>query len=403
MRWDDIQILKALHHLENSESGYLLNGFVLMEKIRPSVPADIGLDANLFAKELVLARTAGYIEFNDQARGGHLADPWINGHYWLQQIRDIRLTLSGRDRALGRILLYPPPDPAEDDGRNISTLTLREVATAIGASYSLPQLRQFLSDSGLPPFPTIDEGSASSAEVLLSLLEDLHAGGSAGRRALRVFIGSWLSNRLHSWPSLETRKSVLTHLGQQGWHLHGDRIVVGEQVAAPLDPRHLSGPIVATVVRTDVAASTQMRRTLGETAWADRRDEHYSSLRRLLEDYQGNEINDLGDGLLTWFASPVEAVRFAIAAMNEAETMTLAIRIAIDCGECKVLEPSNLLDGLVLARVERLVARASPHEVLISNSVRPLLGDAAPVLSSKDVELADFGPMTAYLVSALQH
>jgi len=397
MRWDDVQILRQIHELENGESGFLLSGYSLMEKIRPSVPTDPIRDANLFAKELLLARSAGCVDFNDQAYSGPLANPASNGHLWLQQIRDISLTLPGRDRALGRLVIANPPDPSEDDGRNIASLTLQEIADAIGATYSPRQVEAFLTDSGLTDEYLAQMRGSSSAELMQSLLENLNAGGSAARRLLRTFLGSWLSNRLHSWPDLATRRKVMTHLAQQGWHLRGDRLIVGEQLPAPDDPHVIQGPIVATVVRTDIAGSTQLRKSMGEAPWSDLRDEHYTSLRRLLEDYRGTEINDLGDGLLIWFASPVGAVRFATAAVDEAVKIQLTIRVAIDTGECRLLDPTNDLDGLPLARVERLAARTAPGEVLISDSVRPLVRGLEP-FQTKNVELPDFGPMIAYVV-----
>jgi class 3 adenylate cyclase len=398
MRWDDIQILRKIHELENGESGALLNGFTLMEKIRTSPPIDPQRDAKLFAKELLLARQSGYLDFNDQRYIGQLADPMTNGHYWLQQIGDIHLTLEGRERALGRVVYNDPPDPDEDDGRNIASLTLHEVAAAIGNTYSPAQLETFLRDSAIPDEHLASLAGSTSEELMSSLLEHLHEGGSAARRLLRTFLGRWLSNRLHSWPDLAVRRTVLRHLAQQGWHLTVNRLVVGDQVPAPADPRLIDGPVVATVVRTDVVGSTQLRKKLGEVEWANRRDGHYSSLRRLLEDYGGTEINDLGDGLLVWFTSPVAAVRFSQSAFTEASAAHIPMRIAIDAGECTILDPPDRLDGLPLARVERLLARTGPDELLISDAVKGLVGPLPLGFLAKDVELADFGAMRAHVV-----
>jgi len=398
MRWDDIQILRRIHELENGESGYLRTGFSLMEKIRTSPPSDPQADARLFAKELLLARDAGYLLFNEQPHPGLYADPRTDAHYWLQQVGDIELTLAGRDRALGRVVLNEPPDPDEDDNRNIASLTLQEVADAIGGTYAPMQLQRFLRDSGVPDGYLTALDATTSPEVMYSLLENLHEGGSATRRLLRTFLGRWLSNRLQIWPDLTVRKQVLRHLAQQGWHLKVDRLVIGDQVPAPTDPRLIVGPIVATVVRTDIVGSTQLRKNLGEAAWADRRDEHYATLRRLLEDYGGTEINDLGDGLLVWFTSPVAAVRFGQHAFSEAAGKQMPMRIAIDAGECTIADPPETLDGLALARVERLVARTSPDELLVSDSVKSLTDRMRINFSAKDVELADFGAMKAYTV-----
>ena len=104
------------------------------------------------------------------------------------------MTLAGRDRAKGLIVIKPLPDPDEDDDRQIAGMTLEEIARAIGGAYTPTQLPGFLLDSGIPEssLPLADERDKWS--YVLAVFEGLHDGGCAARRVLRGFIGNWLEN-----------------------------------------------------------------------------------------------------------------------------------------------------------------------------------------------------------------
>ena len=93
---------------------------------------------------------------------------------------------------------------------------------AISASRAYPA-------DAVPPTVTGDKW-----QYVLDVLSTLHEGGSAARRALREFIGGWLDGRYHAPPSTEVRKHVVALLGQQGWHVSGGRLVIGETM--PVEP-----------------------------------------------------------------------------------------------------------------------------------------------------------------------
>jgi hypothetical protein len=48
--------------------------------------------------------------------------PDSDPHWYVQNLWDFVLTVTGQDRALGRTIAQPLPDPAEDDGHPISEL-----------------------------------------------------------------------------------------------------------------------------------------------------------------------------------------------------------------------------------------------------------------------------------------
>jgi uncharacterized protein (TIGR02391 family) len=233
VRWDDLQLLRLIDELEEREPGLLSTGLSLMQRI-----AGAGLDHEndppLFARELLLAHHAGYITFDDRAVWPANTDPLTNAFSWVQQIRDIRLTIEGRDRARGRVIMRPLPDPEEDDDRPIAGITLEEIARAIGDTYTGSQLPRFLLDSGVPAEYVSSFAGESKWAYLMSLFERLHEGGSASRRSLREFLSRWLENRLHTGPRADVRDRILAQLARQGWFVREDRLVIGEPQAGEI-------------------------------------------------------------------------------------------------------------------------------------------------------------------------
>jgi uncharacterized protein (TIGR02391 family) len=239
-RLDDIQLLRLINDLELNDSGALFSGLSLLQRAAKAAGGkvlDIQRDYGPFARELVLARDRGYLEFKERPMyGSPMYDPDHDPNMWLQHIQEIRLTLDGRDRATGRLILGPLPDPDEDDGRDIAGMTLEEIARAIGNTYTGPQLLRFLRQSGIPSEYAPAQVTGNKWEYVLSVLESLHEGGGEARRSLRTFIGRWLINLLHTWPDEDVRRRIETQLGQQGWHVRDGRLVVGEVQAATEAP-----------------------------------------------------------------------------------------------------------------------------------------------------------------------
>jgi hypothetical protein len=99
MHWDDLQLLQMIDHLEESEIGTLTNGQGLMQRIADGQQLDYSRDYRTFAWELLLAYDAGFVTWDERGVYPQSAYPLANPNSWLQQIRDIRLTLAGRRSA----------------------------------------------------------------------------------------------------------------------------------------------------------------------------------------------------------------------------------------------------------------------------------------------------------------
>jgi uncharacterized protein (TIGR02391 family) len=240
MRWDDLQLLRLIDHLETTEAAVLSRPFALIERAAKewNRQVDYAADARLLAEELLLAREAGYLTFNDEGYGGRPTDPMRDPHYWLQQIGDLRLTLPGRDRARGRVIVIPTPDANEDDGRIVTGATLEEIARAIGETFTAAQLPRFLRDSGLPPAFVPDKLVGDRWQYVMAVLEALVEDGSAARRSFRTFVGMWLTGQLHTTPSEKVRRRIVSLLGQQGWHVKDSVLVIGDRM--PIETGALS-------------------------------------------------------------------------------------------------------------------------------------------------------------------
>jgi uncharacterized protein (TIGR02391 family) len=241
-RWNDIQILRLIDEAEESAPAALSSGLQLLDHARlGTAEYDQQRDPPTFVRELLLAREAGLLSWDDRAQDQWMANPVSDAYQWLQQIRDLSLTIAGRDRARGREVISELPDPDQDDGRMISGQVLEEIAGSIAEVFTPSQLPRFLLESGMPPqFVNID-ASGEKWEYIHSVLIGLDDGGSAARRVLRTFIGAWLSDCLHESPSDRSRRKIVDRLRRQGWYVQDDVLVIGEKtkadvsILAPMD------------------------------------------------------------------------------------------------------------------------------------------------------------------------
>lgn len=238
-RWDNIEILQAIDRLqrETYRGGPIrsMNGLHLMEQV--SGTTDLQRMRG-FVQELHIARDVGLLTFTvRQDPRPNLAD--ADPNWYLQTLSEFALTVAGQDRARGRIIAQPLPDPGEDDGRPISDLILRQVAAAITEQYAPDEVAAFLAEEGIPPrqMPLPDGTGPGDAHAILAAL---WRWGSEGRRELRRFAGRWLDDCLLSGPDAELRARLIEQLARQGWRVReADSMLVscepvrGVPVSAP--------------------------------------------------------------------------------------------------------------------------------------------------------------------------
>jgi class 3 adenylate cyclase len=140
--------------------------------------------------------------------------------------------------------------------------------------------------------------------------------------------------------------------------------------------------VLATVLFTDIVDSTSHASTLGDRSWSALLDTHDAIVRAELARYGGREVNTTGDGFVSAFDSPTQAVRAAQAIVTGAAAGGLEVRVGIHTGECE--RRGNDLAGLAVHIAARVAATAEPGEVLVSRTVRDLV-------SGSELKLADRG------------
>lgn len=131
---------------------------------------------------------------------------------------------------------------------------------------------------------------------------------------------------------------------------------------------------MATMLFTDLVGSTGMASRIGPAAADEIRREHFGLLRGAIGEAGGNEVKNLGDGLMVRFDSASAALRCAaamqqrIARRNRRADEQLSVRIGISLGEA-VREEGDYF-GTPVVEAARLCAAAAGDEVLVSDLVR---------------------------------
>ncbi|MBI3457486.1 MAG: adenylate/guanylate cyclase domain-containing protein [Candidatus Rokubacteria bacterium] len=129
--------------------------------------------------------------------------------------------------------------------------------------------------------------------------------------------------------------------------------------------------VLATVMFTDIAGSTELATRLGDRQWRDVLDRYYAIVRRQLARFRGREIDTAGDGLFATFDGPARAIRCARAIADEISVLGIAVRVGIHSGECEVI--GDKVGGIAVHTGARIAGQAGPGEVLVSSTVRDLV------------------------------
>ncbi|HSS94868.1 MAG TPA: adenylate/guanylate cyclase domain-containing protein, partial [Candidatus Dormibacteraeota bacterium] len=133
----------------------------------------------------------------------------------------------------------------------------------------------------------------------------------------------------------------------------------------------ISDRVLATILSTDIAGSTELVTRLGDRGWRDLLERHHTLVRRELQRHRGREIDTAGDGFFASFDGPARAIRCAKAVVAETADLGLAVRAGLHTGECELL--GDKLTGIAVHTAARVAATASPGEVLVSTIVRDLV------------------------------
>jgi class 3 adenylate cyclase len=131
------------------------------------------------------------------------------------------------------------------------------------------------------------------------------------------------------------------------------------------------GRVLATVLFTDIAGSTERAAELGDGRWRALLESHNELVRRQLAAFSGHEVKMLGDGFLATFDGPGRAIRCACAIREDVASLGVDVRAGVHTGECEVIGAD--IGGMAVHIGARVVGQAAPGEVLVSSAVRDLV------------------------------
>jgi len=126
-----------------------------------------------------------------------------------------------------------------------------------------------------------------------------------------------------------------------------------------------------TVVFTDMVASTQHAAATGDERWRAVLHRLGEITAELTERFGGTVVKSTGDGHLTTFDGPTQAIRCADALRDHAETLGIQIRAGIHTGECELLDAD--IGGIAVHIAARILGQAGAAEILVSRTVRDLV------------------------------
>lgn len=135
---------------------------------------------------------------------------------------------------------------------------------------------------------------------------------------------------------------------------------------------HEADRILATVVFTDIVASTEQAATLGDARWREVLESHDAISRAEVERFRGRVVKSLGDGMLATFEGPARAIRCAEAIRDRvADELDIQVRAGVHTGECEAMRDD--LGGMAVHIGSRVASQARPGEVLVSSTVKDLV------------------------------
>jgi class 3 adenylate cyclase len=162
--------------------------------------------------------------------------------------------------------------------------------------------------------------------------------------------------------------------GREHWPWSGDQDAILDEIEEFLTgvrPAVEADRVLATVLFTDVVASTEHARALGDRRWTAVLDEHDAVALRELDRHRGRKVNPTGDGLLATFDGPARAVRCAQAICSAVRPLGIEVRAGLHTGEIELRGQD--IGGIAVHIGQRVSALAGPGEVLVSRTVTDLV------------------------------
>ena len=130
--------------------------------------------------------------------------------------------------------------------------------------------------------------------------------------------------------------------------------------------------VLVTLLFADVVSSTEAAVRAGDAAWRDLLSQYFEEMRAELERFRGREVKTTGDGMLVTFDASGRAIQCAAAIRRIARGHGLQLRVGVHVGEVEIV--GSDIRGVTVHEAARIMAKAGPDEILVSELTRVLAG-----------------------------
>jgi class 3 adenylate cyclase len=189
--------------------------------------------------------------------------------------------------------------------------------------------------------------------------------------ALAPATDDWLFNQAEATTALVPGANlhVLPPTALRLWH----PAVIDETLAfCGIDrPQPELDTVLATILFTDIVASTEHQARMGDRAWKDIVEYHHDLIRASLRRWRGVENDTAGDGFYATFDGPARAIRCAQDITDDVRRLGVEIRSGVHTGECELID--GKCGGIAVSIGARIAALAEPSQVLVSQTVKDLV------------------------------
>jgi class 3 adenylate cyclase len=163
---------------------------------------------------------------------------------------------------------------------------------------------------------------------------------------------------------------------QPGEHLSGsgDVDLLADRIEAFLTGRRAEvvvDRVLATVLFSDIVASTEKASALGDRRWRSLLDDHDTLVRDCAGSHRGRLIRMMGDGALATFDGPGRAILCAREIRDGVRGLGMDVRVGLHTGEIELR--GDEVGGIAVHIGARVAALAGPSEVLVSRTVKDLV------------------------------
>ena len=132
--------------------------------------------------------------------------------------------------------------------------------------------------------------------------------------------------------------------------------------------------VLATILVSEVAATTGRVIALGDRRWGDLQERFQALAGREIDRFRGHPRELTGDRVVATFNGPARAIRCAEAIGDAARDLDLPIRSGLHTGECEVRD--DHVSGVAVRLAVWIASQAAPDDILVSSTVKDLVAGA---------------------------